>query len=82
MHESDPDVDWNECVEFRSVISRGTALGPGVALKGVECARLRQIRAVTSLQGPGYTREQLVEFQKSDCNTFMKLLFQLWGIIY
>ncbi len=70
--ESDPDADWNECVEICSVISWGTVLEPGLALKGVECTRLRQIRAfetgekaVTSLQGithtlPGYTREQLV----------------------
>lgn len=75
--ESDPDVDWDECVAICSVFSRGTALEPELALKGLECCRLRQIRvleageAVTSLQGnthtlPGYTREQLVEFQKSD----------------
>ncbi|KAL0151937.1 hypothetical protein M9458_052744 [Cirrhinus mrigala] len=76
--ETDPDADWDECVAICSVISRGTALGPALALKGVECTRLRQIRAleagekaVTSLQGnthtlPGYTREQLVEFKKND----------------
>ncbi len=40
------------------MIGRGTALEPVLALKGVECTRLRQIRAfeagekaVTSLQG-------------------------------
>ncbi|KAL1249465.1 hypothetical protein QQF64_020470 [Cirrhinus molitorella] len=76
--ETDPDPDWDECVAICSVVSRGTALGPALALKGVECTRLRQIRVLeaeekteTSLQGnthtlPGYTREQMVEFQKSD----------------
>ncbi|KAL1278989.1 hypothetical protein QQF64_025662 [Cirrhinus molitorella] len=76
--ESDPEADWDECVTICSVVSRGTALGPALALKGVECTRLRQIRVLeagektqTSLQGnthtlPGYTREQMVEFQKSD----------------
>ncbi len=41
--ESDPDADWNVCVAICSVISRGTALGPALALKGVECTRLRRL---------------------------------------
>ncbi|KAI5626698.1 hypothetical protein C0J50_13742 [Silurus asotus] len=74
----DPDADWDQGVAICSVISRGTALDTELALKGLECGRLRQIRAleageeaVTSLQGnthtlPGYTKEQLAEFQKND----------------
>lgn len=85
---SDPDGDWDGCVAICSVINWGTALEPATALKGIECARLRQMRALeteeeggTSLQGnahtlPGYTREQLVEFQKR--NPVLKVFRRFW----
>ncbi|GAA6088000.1 zinc finger CCHC domain-containing protein 18-like [Tachysurus ichikawai] len=71
----DPDADWDDCVAICGVIRRGTTLEPELALKGVECSRLRQIRALEAGEDaithnthtlPGYTREQVVEFQKSD----------------
>lgn len=56
---------------------RGTALDPVLVTKGLECHKVRQIRAVESMseentrQGntltlPSYTREELVGFQASD----------------
>ncbi|XP_056609057.1 uncharacterized protein LOC130426352 [Triplophysa dalaica] len=77
-HESDPDADWDECVAICSMMRDSTALDQNLVSKGLDCCRLRQIRAceaneeaVTISQGntptfPSYTREQLVEFQRND----------------
>lgn len=75
--ETDSDADFDNCIGVCNLMRRGTVLDPKLATKGLECCRVRQIRAVESVsdentkQGntptlPGYTREELVGFQASD----------------
>uniref|UniRef100_A0A3B1JKH5 Gypsy retrotransposon integrase-like protein 1 n=1 Tax=Astyanax mexicanus TaxID=7994 RepID=A0A3B1JKH5_ASTMX len=76
--EMDPDEDLDDCVAICNVVSWGTALGPELGCAGIECCRIRQIRAQESeaakvddapsstLSLPGYPKEQLLEFQMSD----------------
>lgn len=76
--DTDPDSDFDDCIAVCNLIGRGTVLDTDLATKGLECYRVRQIRALESVsvevstsQGntptlPGYTREELIGFQTSD----------------
>lgn len=73
--ETDPDSDLDNCIAVCNVIERGTVLDTHLVTKGLECCKVRQIRAVSddisTRQGntptlPGYTRDELISFQASD----------------
>lgn len=76
--ETDPDSDFDDCISVCSLIGRGTILDPSLVSKGLECYKVREIRAVESGSGgvstrqgntpalPGYTGEELIVFQSSD----------------
>ena len=70
--ETDHDAEFDNCVAVCNPICRGTVLDPGLATKGIECFKVRQIRVAESVSGgdrveqgntptlPGYTRDELV----------------------
>lgn len=76
--ETDTDSDFDNCISVCNLIERGTVLDADLVTKGLECCKVRQIRAVESGSGeitagqgntptlPGYTREELLGFQTSD----------------
>lgn len=76
--EPDGDTEFDDCVAVCNMVNRGTVLNPDLVVAGIHCCRVRQIRALESgdsenngAQGntptlPGYTRQQLVEFQSND----------------
>ena len=76
--ETDHDAEFDNCFAVCNPIWRGTALDPGLATKGLECFKVRQIWVAESVSGedsagqgntptlPGYTRDELIGFQTSD----------------
>lgn len=47
--ETDPDSEFDNCAAVCNLMRRGTALDPVLVTKGLECHKVRQIRAVESL---------------------------------
>ena len=76
--ETDHDAEFDNCVAVCNPIWRGKVLDPGLATKGLECFKVRQIWVAESVSGedsagqgntptlPGYTRDELIGFQTSD----------------
>lgn len=82
------DTEFDDCVAVCNMVDRGTPLNPDLVVAGIHCCKVRQIRALESggvensdEQGntpalPGYTRQQLVEFQSNDAA--LKEFKQFW----
>lgn len=85
---SNEDAEYDGCVAICNMVNKGTALESELVTAGINCCRIRRIRAqeagtvveVTELQGntptlPGYTKAELIDFQVNDAtlSAFRKL---------
>lgn len=72
--ESKMDTDFDDCIAICNLVNRGTALDPELVTLGFHCCNVRQIQAGESgftetlesqenKTSPGYTKEQIVDFQ-------------------